>query len=126
MISVNGLLSHLRHWKGRSHNERFFSILPYAREKALLDEHLYQWGYEATKGMVAKCEQVLIDRFGSADAVDSIAWLLSEIKQLYNLIDNELMRIPGDLLPQIRHALAENLFGKLDALKKMMDELNEQ
>lgn len=105
--------------------KEIFNTLGYAKEKALLDTHMVDWGYAATKEMVEKCEDELVKRYGSVDAVDSYNYLLQSIHELYELIDLGIERIPSDLQASVRHALLENLFAKLEELKEYCAETDE-
>jgi hypothetical protein len=102
--------------------EELFNNLGYAQEKVLLDTNMKNWGYEATKRMVELCENELIERYGSIEAVESYQYLLKSIHNIYALIDNEMARIPVDLRPQIEKCLLENLFSKLRELKSYCKE----
>ena len=112
-----------------AHKERkmkeIFSLLGYAREKTLLDDVMQSWGYESTKEMVQKCEEELVLRYGSIDVVDSYAYLLKDIHNIFDLIDKGLPRIPADLVQVTKKYLLELLFAKLEELKQYSEETDE-
>jgi hypothetical protein len=107
------------------HKERkmkeIFNNLGYAREKVLLNTDMKQYEYEATKKMVSQCKKEIIERYGSVETSD-VKDILTSIHVIYNLIDKELSRIPCDLVSQIETCLQENLFSKLERLKKYCEE----
>jgi hypothetical protein len=65
--------------------------------------------------MVEECKSEIIERYGSIEAVD-VKSLLESIHVIYALMDDELSRIPADLIPKIENCLLENLFSKLEQL----------
>lgn len=107
--------------RGRKMKE-IFNLLNYAREKALLDAHMGEWGYSATKGMVEKCENELALRYGSVEAMDSYKYLLDEIHELYSLIDNGVLEIPAEWRAMTKKYLLQSLFAKLGDLEKYCEE----
>lgn len=107
--------------RGRKMKE-IFNGLHYAKEKTLIPNHLGPWGYDSTKSMVKKCEEELILRYGSVDAVDFYKYLLEEIHEIYSLIDNGLSQIPFDLRAQFEKYMLQMLFSKLEALQDCCEE----
>lgn len=109
-----------------AHKERkmreIFNLLSYAEEKALLDEPMAEWGYKDTKYMVERCEDELKMRYGSIDANDSYRYLLEEIHELYDLIDNEVPQIPVGIRKQSKKYFLQCLFSKLEELKNYCEE----
>lgn len=101
-----------------------FNTLHYAEEKALLDDVMQSWGYNATKEMVTKCEEELVKRYGSVDTVDSFKYLLEEIHELYSLIDN-IYNISTENQDRLWHYLVELLFVKLHELEDCCKETDE-
>lgn len=101
-----------------------FNTLHYAEEKALLDDTMQSWGYNATKDMVTKCEEELVKRYGSVETVDSFKYLLDEIHELYSLIDN-LYSISTERQERLWHYLVELLFVKLHDLEELCEETDE-
>lgn len=97
--------------------KNIFNMLHYYKEKALLDSTMACWGYNATKDLVKQCEEELILRYGSIEAVDSYKYLLEEVHELYTLIDDGLPQIPDELQMQFRKYLLQILFSKLEELK---------
>lgn len=112
-----------------AHKERkmkeIFNLLGYVREKTLLKDTMRSWGYDSTKEMVQKCEEELVLRYGSIDVVDSYAFLLEDIHNIFDLIDNGLPRIPADLVQNSEKYLLEILFAKLEELKQYCEETDE-
>lgn len=109
--------------KGRKMAD-IFNNLQYAEEKALLDTTMREWGYNAAKGMVAKCEEELIRRYGSVAAADSYKFLLDDIHELYVLIDS-VYNICSKSRDKIWHYLVELLFVKLHELESYCEETDE-
>ncbi len=101
-----------------------FITLHYAEEKALLDDVMQSWGYNATKEMVTKCEEELIKRYGSVEAIDSYKYLLDEIHELYVLID-EIYNISTESQDRLWHYLVELLFVKLHEIESYCQETDE-
>lgn len=102
-----------------------FDNLGYAKEKVMLNTTIKDWGYNATKDMVKKCEIELEQRYGSSDTLDSYKYLLGSIHTVFELIDIGLPRIPSDLYINIEKCLLENLFAKLNELKSYCAETDE-
>ena len=86
-------------------------------EKVFCDKMLAHVGYESTKDMVKKCEQALVDRYGSVDFLDHFIYELNKVHDVYDIIDNELNRVPRDIQERIKINLLEALFGYLYKLK---------
>lgn len=101
-----------------------FNNLHYAEEKALLDEFMQSWGYNATKEMVTKCEEELKERYGSVEAVDSFKFLLDDIHALHVLID-DIYDICTERQERVRYYLVELLFVKLHELEDCCRETDE-
>lgn len=101
-----------------------FNNLHYAEEKALLDEFMQSWGYNATKEMVTKCEEELKERYGSVEAVDSFKFLLDDIHALHVLID-DIYDICTERQERVRYYLVELLFVKLHELEDYCRETDE-
>lgn len=101
-----------------------FNNLHYAEEKALLDEFMQSWEYNATKEMVTKCEEELKERYGSVEAVDSFKILLDDIHALHVLID-DIYDICTERQERVRHYLVELLFVKLHELEDYCRETDE-
>lgn len=102
-----------------------FANFGYMEEKVMLNTDMKNWGYNATKSIVQKCEDELIQRYGSIAAMDSYKYLLESIHTVYDLIDKGLPRIPKDLHDDIEKCLLENLFVKLAELKVHCTETDE-
>ena len=102
-----------------------FNMLQYAREKTLIPNELDalgSWGYDATKDMVQKCEEELIKRYGTVEAVDSYKYLLDDIYEVYQIIDDDIPRIEVDSQERIKKYMLQILFSKLDELKNLCEE----
>ena len=102
-----------------------FNMLQYAREKTLIPNEmdaLGSWGYDATKDMVQKCEEELIKRYGTVEAVDSYKYLLDDIYEVYQMIDDDIPRIEVDSQERIKKYMLQILFSKLDELKNLCEE----
>lgn len=93
-----------------------FNTLHYAEEKALLDDVMQSWGYNATKEMVTKCEEELKKRYGSVEVVESFKFLLDDIHALHALID-DIYDICDESQERVRYYLVELLFVKLHELE---------
>lgn len=103
--------------RGRKMRE-IFNELDYAREKVLLeDSSLSDWGYNAAKEMAKKCENEVIRRYGSLEAFDSYNYLLKEIYEICDLIDNGLPQMPIELRSKSKKYFLECLFSKLEELE---------
>lgn len=101
-----------------------FNTLHYAEEKALLDDALRSWGYSATKEMIIKCEEELVKRYGSVEAVDSFKYLLDDIHELHSLID-DIYNISTENQDRLWHYLVELLFVKMHELESCCQEIDE-
>ena len=102
-----------------------FNMLQYAREKTLIPNELDalgSWGYDTTKDMVQKCEKELIKRYGTVEAVDSYKYLLDDIYEVYQIIDDDIPRIEVDSQERIKKYMLQILFSKLDELKNLCEE----
>lgn len=102
--------------------EEIFRMLHYAKEKTLIPDQLGPYGYDVTKDMVKKCEEELVLRYGSIDAVDAYNFLLKEIHEIYLLIDNGLDEIPYSFQPRFEKYMLQILFVKLEELKDLCAE----
>lgn len=101
-----------------------FNTLHYAEEKALLDDVMQSWGYNATKEMVTKCEEELKKRYGSVEVVESFKFLLDDIHALHALID-DIYDICDESQERVRYYLVELLFVKLHELEDYCRETDE-
>ena len=103
------------------HRERkmkeIFKELQYAKEKVLSNSPLADLGYSITKEMVSRCEEELISRYGSIEATDSYKYLLNDIRELYDLIDNGLLIMPIEIWSLSERYFTECLFSKLETLQ---------
>jgi len=103
--------------RGRKMRE-IFNALNYAREKAVLeDPYLSDWGYNAAKEMANKCKDEIVRRYGSLDAIDSYNYLLRDIYEICDLIDNGLSQMPIEIQSKSKKYFLECLFSKLEELK---------
>ena len=109
-----------------AHKERkmreIFNLLDYAKEKALLDKPMAEGGYKDTKYMVKHCEDELKMRYGFIDANDNYRYLLKEIHELYDLIDNGTPQIPVGIRERSKKYFLHCLFSKLEELKNYSEE----
>ena len=64
-----------------------FDQLDFACEKVLCDTAFRDAEYKHTKRMVKECEEELIRRYGSIDAIEAYKYRLDDIHALYDLID---------------------------------------
>lgn len=96
--------------------QNLFNGLDYARSKVFEETALRNSEYNSTKKMIEECEKELILRYGSIEAKDGYKWLLSEIHELYDLIDSvpEICNLKKD---RIRYYLLDLLFNKLEELR---------
>lgn len=118
------LEKYIEQHKGRKMVE-IFNLLHYSKEKALLDSVMGAWGYESTKDMVRRCEEELILRYGTIDALDSYKYLLGEIHEIYSLIDEGLRQVDYPLCGQLEKYLLQLLFVKLEELRDYCKETDE-
>lgn len=107
--------------RGRKMKE-IFNELYYAKEKTLNPDYLGSWGYDSTKSMVKKCEEELVLRYGSVDAVDSYKYLLEEIRDIYSLIDDGLPQVPDVIRGRFEKYMLQILFSKLEELQELCEE----
>ena len=105
--------------------KKIFNKLHDYKEKALLDSIMGTWGYESTKNLVKQCEDELVLRYGSVDAMDSYSDLLGAIHEIYSLIDNGIPQIPYDLQRQFQKYMLQALFAKLEELQCYCEETDE-
>ena len=106
--------------------KNIFNKLAYARENVLTNDFLKPAGYKNAKNMVKQCEAELVKRYGSAEAVDSFAYLLKKIHTVFSLIDNELDAVAGSTRDMIEQCLQEYLFDRLDELQQLCMEVDEE
>lgn len=105
--------------------KEIFSQLGYAKAKVLNKEHMSDWGYEATKNMVKRCEEELVLRYGSVDAFDTYKFLLDEIHEIYDLLENDISDISSENRDNIEKYLLQILFVKLEDLESYCEETDE-
>lgn len=98
-----------------------FNMLRYAKEKALTDVTMRDWGYNATKKMVTQCENELKQRYGSIETIDSYKYLLDDIHELFALID-DVYKISSESQERLKYFLMELLFVKLEELESYCKE----
>lgn len=99
---------------------KIFDGLEYAAEKVLLrDVALMYAGYQNSKRMVSECEEELVKRFDGIDEIDSFSYILEQIRNAYNLIDNELTEIPSETRVKMEDCLYQYLFDRLKELKQL-------
>ena len=110
--------------RGRKMKE-IFKRLNFAREKAFETSPLSDWGYKAAKEMANKCEKEIIQRYGSLEAIDSYNYLLKEINEICELIDNGLPQMPIELRRNSKKYFLECLFSKLEELKTYAEETDQ-
>ncbi len=110
--------------KGRKMKD-IFKTLHYAKEKALCDIVLQEWGYDTTKGMVKRCEDELCLRYGSVDAIDAYKYLLTEIHEIYDLIDTGVQSVSLGTRAKLKKYLLQTLFFKMEKLRSLAEETDE-
>lgn len=110
--------------RGRKMKEIFIG-LNYAREKAFENSSFSDYGYKAAKEMAKKCENEVIQRYGSLEAFDSYNFLLKEIYEICDLIDNGLPRMPIELQNGSKKYFLECLFSKLEELENYAEETDQ-
>lgn len=104
---------------------RIFDGLNYAAEKVLLhDEILKDAGYQHSKNMVRDCEEELVKRFGSIDVIDSFSHILEQIKNVYDVIDNDLHNLAIEVKQKIDDCLYQFLFDRLEELRNLCNEID--
>lgn len=101
-----------------------FRGLHYAKEKVLSDYTMRDWALKSTMEMVSKCEEELVQRYGSVEAEESYKYLLDEIHDLYVLLD-EIYDICKESQERVWHYIVELLFVKLEELEKYCKETDE-
>lgn len=106
--------------------KNIFNELACARENVLTNDFLKPAGYKNAKNMVKQCEAELVNRYGSAEAVDSFAYLLKKIHTVFSLIDNELDAVAGSTRDMIEQCLQEYIFDRLDELQQLCIEVDEE
>lgn len=104
-----------------------FQGLDYAREKIICRDSLMEGvQYDMTKTMVKNCKEEVTKRYGSEDAIDAFKSSFRAIDELYDLIDSEVpnsnMSRKGDVI----YRLKENLIQKLEHLKDLCKETDEE
>lgn len=67
-------------------------------------------------------EEELIKRYGTVEAVDSYKYLLDDIYEVYQIIDDDIPRIEVDSQERIKKYMLQILFSKLDELKNLCEE----
>ena len=105
--------------------KEIFSLLDHARKKVLLKDFMGQHEYENTKNMVKQFENEIILRYGSLEAVDSYKYILDEIHEIYELIDDGISQVPYELQAQFEKYLLQMLFKKLETLRSFCEETDE-
>lgn len=86
-----------------------FAGFEYACEKISENGCLKEAGYESLKQMVLECRTAFEGRYGSIDNVDFVKYHLDEIYELYDLIDDGVLRID----PSVRECVEKHLFQNL-------------
>ena len=108
------------------HRERkmtkIFENLIYPKEKVMLDPAMADWGYNATKNMVKKCEDELVLRYGAVDVMDSYKSLLDNIHETYTLIDQAIPLVSQEYQDNMKKHLLQGLFRDLEELKGYCEE----
>lgn len=105
---------------------KIFQGLDYAREKIICrDLVMGDCLYDSTKGMVKKCREELVKRYGSENAIDAYKSTLNEIDELYDLIDNEIPQSNVSKKDDVIYRLKENLLSKLEYLVGLCKETDE-
>lgn len=109
--------------RGRKMKE-IFKGLDYIRAKMYDNDipGLADCVYAETKEMVGKCEEELKIRYGSVNAVHAYKYLLEQIHELYDLIDNDLPQIQVEVRKKLEKYLFQNLFSKLEELESYCEE----
>lgn len=105
---------------------KIFQGLDYAREKIICrDLVMGDCLYDSTKGMVKKCREELVKRYGSENAIEEYKYTLNEIDELYDLIDNEIPQSNVSKKDDVVYRLKENLLSKLEYLVGLCKETDE-
>ncbi len=105
---------------------KIFQGLDYAREKIICRDLLMgDCLYDSTKGMVKKCREELVKRYGSENAIEEYKYTLNEIDELYDLIDNEIPQSNVSKKDDVVYRLKENLLSKLEYLVGLCKETDE-
>lgn len=100
-----------------------FQHLSYAKAKALEDMLLDTWGMSAAKEMVDKCKVALAARFGNWENIDSFAYLIKDIEEVYSLAENLPMVNQNS---RIRYYLRELFFLKIQDLCDLCQEIDDE
>lgn len=125
---VNELDSEEREFKKKFEGEKMVEIfngLDFVREKVLGDDVTSQSSYRSTRKMVDLCRAKVIERYGSLEALNSYEYCLKDLYSLYDLIDDKLNQVPGDIREEFASRLYELLFVKLEELVKLCKETDE-
>ena len=100
-----------------------FQNLDYAAEKALHDDCLAVAGMSSARGMVNKCKDALVERYGAWEALDGFKYLICSVEELFDLLDTLDY---GNNYARISFYLTELLFEKLESLRKLCQEVDEE
>lgn len=117
-------IDYINKHRGRKMKE-IFNQLGYAKEKALSDDYMSEWGYRATKDMISNCEEELKLRYGSVEAIDCYKNLIAEIYDIYSLIDKETAPLSPCTQQKIHFYLKQLLFSKLEELERCCEETDD-
>jgi hypothetical protein len=102
-----------------------FSNLGYTKQKIFENDVLKIHFYNSTKVMVDKCEKELKLRYGSVENAESYKFLLVEVHELFDLIDNARSQILADSYESMTKYLLQCLFYKLEELESYCCETDE-
>ena len=106
--------------------KEIFVQLGYVREKVLTADSCFSdWGFSTAKDMVKRCEDELRLRYDTIESLDSYSYLLDEIHEIFDLIDNSLLRVPVEYRAGIRKYLLQLLFVKLEELESYCEETDQ-
>ncbi|MEG1856923.1 MAG: hypothetical protein RR231_15710 [Acinetobacter sp.] len=100
-----------------------FELLDYSAEKAFEDKPMEAWGIDSAKGMVAKCKEALVARYGAWDNLDCFHYLIEDIEKIFFLIERPT-EYRNHL--QIKHYMTELAFIKLRELRDLCQEIDNE
>lgn len=115
---------YINHFKEIKMKE-IFTGLTYAEEKCLLDDVLSSAGYNSLTNMVSAFEEQLVQRYGSAEAIDASYDKLTSIHEIQDILENKLQLVDSSIRETVKKQLLRIMFKDIEDLEKQAEEIDE-